>query len=154
MLVNTFNAACLLTFWLRLSVSTIMLLRAMVCCGLRMRAAHVFSIVWSVCVSRHKHRSSYDWPLTWDKPGRAASYGRARFHSNRGWEAARSLDESLFGVFRLHLLLHRYRGDCWILHLLLRAEIEQPQTAEPHTGTAQKTLIWWALHNNPVIILW
>lgn len=97
----------------------------------------VFSVFSHLCVSRHEHRCDYDWQLPWDGAGPAAREGRAGFHSNRAWEAAWSLDESLFGVFRLRLLLHCYCGDCWILHLLLRAETDQPQTAEPQTGTAQ-----------------
>lgn len=107
------------------------------CFALRRRAARVFSILSSLCVSRHEHRCDHDWKLPWDGAVPAAREGRAGFHSNRAWEAARSLDESLFGVFRLRLLLHRYCGDCWILHLLLRPETDQPQTEEPQTGTAQ-----------------
>lgn len=120
-----------------LSFSASRLPGAAVCCVLRRRDAHVFSILSSLCVSRHEHRCSHDWQLPRDGAGPAAREERVGFHSNRAWEAARSLDESIFSVFRLHLLLRRYCGDCWILHLLLRAETDQPQTAEPQTGTAQ-----------------
>ncbi len=110
---------------------------ATVCFALRRRDALVFSILSSLCVSRHEHRCYHDWQLPRGAAAPAAREERVGFHSNRAWEAARSLDESILGVLRLRLLLRRYCGDCWILHLLLRAETDQPQTAEPQTGTAQ-----------------
>lgn len=119
------------------SALSVRLLSATVCVLFCACVLLVFSVSSLLCVSRHEHRCSHDWQLPWDGSGPAASQGRSRFHSDRGREAARSLDESLFSVFRLHLLLHRHRGDCWILHLLLRAETYRPQTAEPQTGTAQ-----------------